>query len=510
MNQNRLVLGCLLILLLLATAPLWAQTELDVEVAVGDSISRFWLQIPAGYDSTHPPALLVFWHQWGGDEHELRDFTDFENEANTRGWLVASHLGWSEWHWNNPLAQEYARAMMVWIRDNFPFDEDSIYHIGGSMGGAAGMIYHNNHCDSRDDFFTAATASGSGIMDCYRRAMEYLAQGDTNRTMRLVFGGLPEEAPFEYQRNSAIHFADTTYSMHFNSRHLPVLLTFGLDEGVWKSHALDMDSVRQGWADTTFTYENTIPGHGIGIMWPPAICDWLSGFRANRYPDELSINADEDGRYYWVSCQSAFPDTTFTRFEARKNVEENRVDLAAIRHVARLTVDGAEIGLDLQEVITGSWRNLEAGQMMDVTLLGLEDEPDSVTLEGNIFTNWDYDSIEQKLVVTIGGGGLFRIYPYRSSARHFLQPLPTEIKLSGNWPNPFNSTTSFLLEQTHAGQVDFAVYNVLGQKIWQWSSWIVPGVHRLTFDAAELPSGIYFYRLESPIQSPINRMVLIR
>ena len=391
MNRNRLLFWCALFLLALAARPLQAQTEMDVEVAVGDSISRFWLQIPAGYDSMHPPALLVYWHQWGGNEHELRDFTEFDEEANRRGWLAAAHLGWSEWHWNNPLAQEYARAMMAWIRDHYPFDKDSIYHIGGSMGGAAGMVYHNNHCDSRDDFFTAATASGSGIMDCYRRAMEYLAQGDTNRTMRLVFGGLPYEVPYEYQRNSAIHFADTTYSMHFNSRHLPVYLTFGLNEGVWKSHALDMDSVRQGFADTTFTYENPIPGHGIGIMWPPGICDWLSGFRANRYPDELSINADEDGRYYWVYCQSTFPETTFTRFEARKHIEENRLDLAAIRHVAQLTVDGEEIGLDLQEIISGLWRNLETGLMMDVVLLGLANEPDSLTLNGSLFTMARYN-----------------------------------------------------------------------------------------------------------------------
>ncbi len=509
MNRNRPVFRCALLLLALTALPLQAQTELDVEVAVGDSISRFWIQIPAGYDSTHPPALLVWWHQWGGTEHEMRDFTEFDEEANHRGWLAASHFGWSDRHWNNPMAQDYARAMLVWIRENFPFDEDSLYFIGGSMGGAAGMVYHNNNCDPRD-FFVAATASGSGIMDCHRRAMEYLAQGDTNRSMRDVFGGLPEEVPYEYQRNSAIYFADTTYSMHFNSRHLPVLLTFGLNEGVWKSHALDMDSVRQEFADTTFTYENPNPGHGFSIMWPPGICGWLSGFRANRYPDELSINADEDDRYYWVYCQSTFPETTFTRFEARKIVDENHFDLAALRHVARLTIDGAEIGLDLQEVITGSWRNLETGQTMEVALLGLADEPDSVTLDGSIFTNWNYDSTEQQLVVIVGDGGLFQIYPHRSSARNPFQLLPGATKLSGNWPNPFNSTTSFLLEQMRAGQVRFAVYNVLGQKVWQWSSWVVPGVHRLTFDAAGLPSGVYFYRLETPIKSPINRMVLIR
>jgi pimeloyl-ACP methyl ester carboxylesterase len=285
--------GSLLVILACAASPMQAQTQIDTSVVVGDSVSHFWLQVPTGYNPAHPPALLVWWHQLGGTQHEMRDFTQFDEEANQRGWLAASHFGWSDRHWNNPLAQDYATAMLGWIREHYPFDEDSLYFIGGSMGGAAGMVYHNNNCDSRG-FFVAATASGSGITDCYRRAMEQWP--DTNRSMREAFGGLPWEVPFKYQRNSAIFFADTTCSMHFNSQHLPVLLTFGLNEGVWKSHALDLDSVRQGWADTTYTFECPHGGHGWQIMWPPEICSWLSGFRANRYPDEISINADEAGR----------------------------------------------------------------------------------------------------------------------------------------------------------------------------------------------------------------------
>lgn len=497
-----------LLVLLIYAGPLLSQIEMDVEVAVGDSISRFWIQIPGLYDSTRPPALLVGWHQWGGDEHELRDYTGFDEECNLRGWLCASHFGWCDRHWNDPMAQDYVIAMLDWIRDNYPFDEDSLYFTGGSMGGAAGMVYHNNHCDSRE-FIIAATASGSGIMDCHRRGMEYLAQGDTNQSMRMVFGGLPYEAPFEYQRNSAVFFADTSYSMHFNSRHLPVLLTFGLNEDPWKSHALDLDSVRDGWADTTYTYESVDFGHGIQIMWPVHICNWLSGFRANRYPDEISINADETGRYYWVTVAPTSSDTTFARFEACKNLAENRVDLTAIRHVALLEFDGEELGLDLAELIVGQWMNLGDG-IMDVALTGLTAAPDSVTMNGGHITNWNYSQAEQRLVIPVGRGGLFRIYPNTSGIGNLLQSLVVETQVLGNFPNPFNSATSFLLEQSKAGQTTLVVYNLLGQEVWRWSGWLPAGTHRVAFDGDGLASGIYLYRLEFPIKSSIKRMVLIR
>lgn len=369
------------------------------------------------------------------------------------------------------------------------------------------MVYHNNHCDSRG-FFVAATASGSGITDCYRRALEQWP--DTNQSMRTAFGGLPWEAPFEYQRNSAIYFDDTNLSMHYNSQHLPVLLTFGLNEEPWKSHALDLDSARQDWADTTYTYESSISGHGYQIMWPPGICNWLSGFRANRYPDRISINADEAGRYYWVRVQPTFPESTFCRFEARKVGAENRVDIAALRHVAALEIDGEELGLDLSRIVLGHWSNDEAGRQTEVAITGFEARPDSVTLDGISFSQWNYIPAEGKLVAFVGEGGLFRVYPSGSSTESMPQAARVTTELLGNYPNPFNGSTCFLLEQAKPGPATLVVYNLLGQEVWKWSATVSTGTHRILFNADILPSGVYFYYLESTPRSPVYRMTLLR
>ena len=97
--------------------------------------------------------------------------------------------------------------------------------VGGSMGGAAGMIYSNNHLDPTEPM-VAATASGSGILDCERRAIEM----DGNNSMTEWFGGNWDEVPFQYHRNSAIYFNDFTQSMHFNLKYLPIYLDFGVSE----------------------------------------------------------------------------------------------------------------------------------------------------------------------------------------------------------------------------------------------------------------------------------------
>ena len=83
--------------------------------------------------------------------------------------------------------------------------------VGGSMGGAAGAIYANNHLNPNKPM-VAATASGSGILDCERRFYEM----DGNNSMIEWFGGSPVEVPFEYHRNSAVFFNDLSQSMHIN------------------------------------------------------------------------------------------------------------------------------------------------------------------------------------------------------------------------------------------------------------------------------------------------------
>jgi hypothetical protein len=75
--------------------------------------------------------------------------------------------------------------------------------------------------------------------------------------------------------------------------------------------------------------------------------------------------------------------------------------------------------------------------------------------------------------------------------------IPTEYALSQNYPNPFNPSTRINFSLPFESNVRLSVFNILGQEVKVLvNNQVQPvGSYNLTFDARDLPSGIYFYRL---------------
>lgn len=75
--------------------------------------------------------------------------------------------------------------------------------------------------------------------------------------------------------------------------------------------------------------------------------------------------------------------------------------------------------------------------------------------------------------------------------------LPQEFKLLGNYPNPFNPSTSIRFTLPEAGAVTLKVFDLLGREVSALSLGLrQAGVQDASFSAEQLPSGIYLYRLE--------------
>ncbi|HEX7070513.1 MAG TPA: T9SS type A sorting domain-containing protein, partial [Rhodothermales bacterium] len=89
--------------------------------------------------------------------------------------------------------------------------------------------------------------------------------------------------------------------------------------------------------------------------------------------------------------------------------------------------------------------------------------------------------------------------------------LPEGYALDQNYPNPFNPQTTIRYEMGAAGRVTLAVYDLLGRRVATLVDGSRPaGVHQVTFDGSLLPSGVYFYRLETAVGQQIRSMVLVK
>ena len=84
-----------------------------------------------------------------------------------------------------------------------------------------------------------------------------------------------------------------------------------------------------------------------------------------------------------------------------------------------------------------------------------------------------------------------------------------DFRLYQNYPNPFNPMTKIKYEIGTTGITKLIVYNILGQNVKTIiNEYKNPGTYEIQFDAPNLPSGIYYYRLESGSFSKVNKMLV--
>jgi carboxypeptidase T len=89
--------------------------------------------------------------------------------------------------------------------------------------------------------------------------------------------------------------------------------------------------------------------------------------------------------------------------------------------------------------------------------------------------------------------------------------VPLKYNLSQNYPNPFNPSTSIKFDLPKSGFVTLKVFDLLGREVAQLVNEVKQaGSYNLEFNAANLASGIYYYKLESDNFSDTKKMILIK
>lgn len=80
-----------------------------------------------------------------------------------------------------------------------------------------------------------------------------------------------------------------------------------------------------------------------------------------------------------------------------------------------------------------------------------------------------------------------------------------------NYPNPFNPNTEIKFSIPNSEIVQIKVYDIFGKEIKTLLNEFKPtGVYEVEFDASNLPSGVYFYRMISGSYSETKKMILLR
>lgn len=98
-----------------------------------------------------------------------------------------------------------------------------------------------------------------------------------------------------------------------------------------------------------------------------------------------------------------------------------------------------------------------------------------------------------------------------TSGKNELTVTPTEYRLYQNYPNPFNPVTKIKFDIPKTAYTTLLVYNMLGQEVMSLVNGTKSaGTYIVDFNAGNLPSGTYFYKLISGNFSEIRKMVVIK
>ncbi len=111
----------------------------------------------------------------------------------------------------------------------------------------------------------------------------------------------------------------------------------------------------------------------------------------------------------------------------------------------------------------------------------------------------------------IPDGGTVTLYKGLVSGINELAQKPGEFRLYQNYPNPFNPSTTISFTLPKDGFISLKIYNSLGEEVKTIEqNYLARGSHTINFDASNLSSGVYYYRLNAGTYSAVKKMILLK
>ena len=144
-------------------------------------------------------------------------------------------------------------------------------------------------------------------------------------------------------------------------------------------------------------------------------------------------------------------------------------------------------------------------------LSGLADGAAAVFASGFLTPSANQNGEAFGLFAALANGAVVEFPAEVTSVTEIPSLVPSKFDLEQNYPNPFNPTTEIVFSLPSEQFTRLVVYNSLGQEVAKLAEETFgAGVYRISFDAAGLPSGTYFYRIDAGSFSTTKKMMLLK
>ncbi|MDG2266065.1 MAG: T9SS type A sorting domain-containing protein [Candidatus Marinimicrobia bacterium] len=180
--------------------------------------------------------------------------------------------------------------------------------------------------------------------------------------------------------------------------------------------------------------------------------------------------------------------------------ESNGVPSAAVAydtwHWQKIVVDGNSVsvtawadGEAMPDTATYSYEALTTTEAPTFILVGVTDDDSSSVQVGGVWYNETPAGLE-----------------ISDEA-----PIATRFELGQNYPNPFNPTTHIRFNIPETANTKLTVFNVMGEEVATLvNSVMQAGGHTVSWNASSMPTGVYFYQLESANFSQTKKLLLVK
>lgn len=145
---------------------------------------------------------------------------------------------------------------------------------------------------------------------------------------------------------------------------------------------------------------------------------------------------------------------------------------------------------------------MNSGMLQGATLANILPDMDN---------NYSYEilgaSDDGHLVVFSGGTQVASVEDGKTTKK-----IPNQFVLNQNYPNPFNPTTQIKFALPGPGTINLTVYNLLGQEVKQLinNRYYTAGEYVVDFNAGNLSSGIYIYKIQTQFGAQMRKMILLK